>query len=625
MFPKWFKFLVVLALIGVIVGFLGTIFTESMNDVVEGQLKKLRENRITEAYYDFTSKEFQATTTLEVFREFITLYPVLSENKTFIFGVQSTSKEIGNIKGMLISKELHEMKVEFHLVKEENQWKILSIRLKESRQADQEETATLELIERVDEQLKALRKNDVIDAYYGFVSKDFQKETPLQVFREFINANPILFNYRGVNFKDRSIENGRGYVNLILNSESGDYYLEYNLMREGGEWKIWSLRIILPPEEAAKKAATDPQALVPPVRALLDAFSLENIRGAYDSTAREFQDVTSYESFESFVTNYPVFIRRDLVDIKTGLIENGVGKLRVNLHNDAGMTVIEFRLGFEEDQWKVWGMQIVEQPEVEPDNSMEPIEEKGSRSLSERALADRIQDVIQAQLIALRHQDFSTAYYNYTTEKFRENHSLQRFEHYLMENPEFTQYHSSQLNRLSFHNNLAILRGTMTSFDNRTYPIKYELIRENGSWRINNFVRLPEEEPVAESEILLDKPPVASPKTLELFKLYIGTEIDDQGLIEDPVKVIDSNVNSIYINVHVKNGIANTLVTFTLEHVDSASTTPPLSTMLEKDGDSIISFSYAAPTLSWPEGDYIAKVTTSLGQEIFEKFEMQAQ
>lgn len=611
--PKWFKGLVGIVLLCLVLGLFGIFFSENMLEVIDGQLTKLRENRVTQAYYDYTSKEFQKITSMEAFRKFITLYPVLSDNKSFIFEGRGFDNDIGRVQGTLISNDLQEMQVEYHLIKEDYNWKILSIRLKELLQ-DEEGSVTSQLINIVDGQLKAFRKKDIVDAYYAFISKDFQKETPFSAFEEYVKTHPILMNYKGVNFKDRRIKNDKGYVNLVLSSDNGDYILEYALTKEAGDWKIWSLKIVLPPEEAAKKVATNPEALVPPVRKLLDTLLLDNAQDAYNTTAKEFQEATSYEAFEVFISNYPVLIQRNLADIRSGSIENGVGKLRVNLHDAEGMTVIEFKLGFEDGQWTIWGMRVIEHPEASQNDSIAPLQEETP------SLFEIITEIIQNQLLELRHQDFHNVYSQYTSSFYRNKNSFSDFEKYILDHPEFTLSRSTEFNRLLSNENHATVLGTLTSFDYQNSPMRYELVRENGSWKIDQFVSLSDEEALAESEALLNKQKDDFPqKPLEFSKIVIGTDTNDKGLIESSQTTIDPSFNLIHVNVYINNGTADTLIKLLLEHAGSASTTPLLSTTLEKDGNTVVAFCYAAPAHGWPEGDYLVKVTSSSGQETIQR------
>lgn len=614
--PGWFKLLVAIMCVGIVFGFLGLLFNENITHVVKEQLEKIKENRITQAYYDYTSKEFQATTSLEAFREFINLYPVLAKHKKFILENKSIHEHEGIVKGMLISDNLHEMDVEYRLIKEGSAWKIQSLRLQESLRSNPAEGPSLALINKVDAQLKALRDNDINEAYYGFVSKDFQSETPLETFRQFVQSHPVLSRYTGIEYKDRKIVNDQGFVDLVLNSDQGDFFLEYKLTRENGNWRIWSLKLTLSPEVAEKEAATNPKAMESPIRNFLDNLHLGQIKAAYETTAKEFQESTSIEAFNDFIAHYPAFTGRDLVDIKNGQIEDGVGRMHVNLHDERGMTVVQFRLGFENGEWKIWGVQVLEQPNHESTVELKKkVEEEG-------AFARKLQNMIQKHLDDLRYQNIPAAY-SAMSERYRIKNSLDDFDDYILRHPEFAFNRSSQFYRIALDKRRVSLRGEITSFDYDKYFVKYDLVKENGEWKIDQFTVLDAEEPIAVNEFHLNTPVRGSLQNPFQFANIEVASSNREGKILPPSDIIDKDAPFIYINVPIKNGKQGTVIKAVLEHVDTASSAPFISTSLEGNGDVIVAFSYAAPKMGWPTGQYIVKVTATNGVEALKKFEIQ--
>ncbi|MFQ5730116.1 MAG: DUF4864 domain-containing protein [Waddliaceae bacterium] len=382
--PAWFTVLLGLVFLGIVIGGVRLFFADSMQDVIEEQLSALREDKITKAYYEYTSKDFQETTSLADFRKFIDVYPILVDNKKFVLNERDFVNGQGNVKGVLISEDFDEMNVEYRLVKEDKQWKILNLRLKESAKKNGIDSGTQALVDKIEAQLKTINAEDLESAYYGFSSKDFQQQTSFEAFREFVKSHPVLTNYNEVNHKDSRIENSQGFVNLVLDSDKGDYLLEYKLVREDGSWKIWSLRVILPPEEAAKKTITNPEALVLPVQEFLNTMLKGDLQDAYNNTAKEFQEVTSYDAFEDFVGSYAVLTRHDSVDITKGFVENGSGTVHVTLNDDEGETTIEFQLGFGDGEWKIWGMKMVEKADIPPEESSAfPVEQADYQALEE--------------------------------------------------------------------------------------------------------------------------------------------------------------------------------------------------------------------------------------------------
>ncbi len=615
--PNWFKVLLGLTGGGVLICALILSFAENGLSVVKNQLNSLRENRISQAYYEYTSNDFQKATSLDAFRKFLTLYPVLINNRDFIVEENSMVEGGRHIRGILVSNDLEEMRGEWKLVKEDEEWKISGFQLIEMINDDAMATAIQGMVDYVKEQLGALRKNDVVEAYYSYVSKDFQKETPLAVFENFVRENPILINYRDLQVDDARIENDQGFVNLVLGGEDGNYLLEYKLVRKSDKWSIFSLRVVLPAEIAAKKAETNTEALVPPVRQILEKLNVEDYFGAYNETAKEFQESTPFDHFQQFVSNHPAFIERDLADIKKGVIENGTGKLWVNLHDDDGMTVVEFRLGFEGGHWQVWGMEVLASP-VDGKETLTPVENQ-----QPLPLADQLFEVLRRQMTFLRHQDILEVYELVMAEEYRLSHPFEAFEAFLKSNPEFVDHRTSYFNRILEQDGHATLRGVITTFSGETVPVRYDFSREEGKWKISDMVVLEDYEPIAEAEIVLDKSVKDfPPKPLEFVKVVIGTSIDKEGIVQQPLRELIEGEYQLFFNIYMKNAIEKATITLYLEHVDSGSSAPPLSLVLEKDGDSVILLSYGSPKEGWPSGRYIAKVTSSTGAEYIFNFEM---
>lgn len=249
--PFWFKlltFLAVLALVGVTAGIL---LTESWVDVVDKQLEALRQDDIDKAYYDYTSRDFQATTSLDQFRQFVQAYPVFLNNQSAHFTQRAIEHNIRTLKGKLISSDHVETPIEYKLIKEDKKWKILSIRLIKPANIQNAQVAnhTEELIEVVKAQLNDIQENKVGQAYQTYASKEFREATSEEAFREFTRRYPLLAHHHVVSFHKPNIRNGIGTLSVIVQSEQLAAYIKYYLIFEDQEWKIWSMRVLSPSEE----------------------------------------------------------------------------------------------------------------------------------------------------------------------------------------------------------------------------------------------------------------------------------------------------------------------------------------------------------------------------------------
>jgi TolA-binding protein len=252
--PLWFKivaFIAVLALIGVTAGIL---FTESLVDVVDNQLESLRKDDISKAYYSYTSKDFQAATSLEQFRDFVEAYPFLLKNQSTHFTQRSIENNVGTLTGKITAEDHTVTPIEYKLVKEDGKWKILSIRLLKPgmRQETPGNEQTQTLIDTVRKQMQALERHELEAAYEQYTAKEFKQATSLQDFKKFVKKYPIITYHDTVSFHKPVIKKGVSTVSAILHSGTTSAYLKYYLIYEDQTWKIWSMRILSPSEEDDK-------------------------------------------------------------------------------------------------------------------------------------------------------------------------------------------------------------------------------------------------------------------------------------------------------------------------------------------------------------------------------------
>ena len=135
---KWPKILGgVLAFIILAVG-LAFYFTAGMVGAVEKQLDLLRQGDI-KAAYSLTCKDFQKATSLEQFTAFVKQYPSLSQNQGHTFSTRVIENNVGTVKGTLTAKDGAVTPVEFQLVKEQGEWRILFIEVRAAGTSIKEE------------------------------------------------------------------------------------------------------------------------------------------------------------------------------------------------------------------------------------------------------------------------------------------------------------------------------------------------------------------------------------------------------------------------------------------------------------------------------------------------------
>jgi len=97
--------------------------------VIYGYLGALKEHDIPKSYYAFTSASFRKSTPWENYRQFIFNNPVLLQNRSADFKEPIPQEKMFIFKGTLTSLTNDVNTVEIALVTENDQWKILGIKV----------------------------------------------------------------------------------------------------------------------------------------------------------------------------------------------------------------------------------------------------------------------------------------------------------------------------------------------------------------------------------------------------------------------------------------------------------------------------------------------------------------
>lgn len=496
---------------------------EDLTESIQGQLSALRTHEITEAYYDFTSKGFQEATSFEKFKKFISLNPFFLEIISAQFNEKNIKNQIGILKGVLTTANNENIPVEYNVVKEGDKWKINAIYLlntneeeikttgpkiaenpnTSSSQAKNEKTENItqeqELAHTVKEFFKALQNKDIHKSY-EYVSQDFKSATSEAKFQKFLDAYPFLSNFESLSMQSETIDDGLGTLIVLIKTEKKEIPLEFKIIREAGTWRIWSMRIDLPSSEEPPAELLDKNLLVPPVAEQLNALQNHDISRAYLYFSKDFQAVTSLDDFKKFIERFPILDHYKTMNIKIVGIEKGIGQLLVILKGEEEKENIEllYSLGVENGNWRIWGLQVI-QPNEEAEKTIEQSEAKKeeipkTQAVSGKAKEFHVEDliiVVRGQLEALEHKNIDKAYKLYTTKEFKKATTLDEFKKFVDKHPIFTARKSSSFTNLMFNNNIATLGGFLASKDNEIYPVEYDLLKEDGEWKILHIEILP--------------------------------------------------------------------------------------------------------------------------------------
>ncbi len=594
----WLKLLAAFAVL--LLCFYGAayFFTTDLDEVVEKQLLDIRANKLSEAFYDFTSKEFQASNSFEKFKDFVRSSPILQVFHTINLGNITFEDDVATIKAVIQTGGDTDGEILYKLVKEGRQWKIAGMQLTEYQKVGSASSnATVDLIAPVKTQLKALHDKDILGAYKDLVTKDFETHFPFEKFKAFVLQNPILTSYHQYDYKEHYTNEDKGIVTVILNPDHEAVLINYAMVKEDGKWKIQQMRILTP----VAKDSQDSLKMIAVVREQIEALQNKKVDEAYSKyIAKALQKETSLNDFRNYIKNYPAFTDHRRINITDPYIENGIGRLVVELENEKGITVVEYAVAQEEGQWKIVGMHVDKTPEATAAPG-----EGNIKSFKTRDLLN----VIQGFLAALRDRDLTKAYSQYTSKYFQDENSLTAFEEFLKKHPELVKNNSSSFEKLLFNNNIATFGGTITTLEGVTLPVEFDLIQEDNQWKILHIFTRPAQTEATQT------PTAASKETLELTKVVLGTKVDAEGVILDPVTTFKTTSGDIYANLMISHGKAGQTVEILLRHVESGSTIPKVTANVLRDGDSVINVIFSPPPKGWPKGSYQIRSSTD-GREL---------
>lgn len=212
-------------------------YQDKEQTVIERQLDAIQSNRLTEAYYAFTTKEFQSATSLEDFKEFLINFPLFTSDASVKFEKGDTAGQVR----VHFKKEEEEMNVLFTLSKDDKDWHVFRIEVVPESLPDFDSSLFLGIIKGFTEAIKAGKLDQ---AYEEFTSDPFKETTSFENFERFVKESPVLQGYEKVKYGKLVFNNNRGTYDVLMIDKNGDLYeLKYDLTLDGKQWKIVQIQI----------------------------------------------------------------------------------------------------------------------------------------------------------------------------------------------------------------------------------------------------------------------------------------------------------------------------------------------------------------------------------------------
>ena len=228
---------------------------EKINIIIKDQLEALKEGDYSQAYYAFVAADFQKSTSLQSFKDFVGSYPILREFQKMEIHDVVKEGDLRLVKVTLISPKEH-AEVDFRFAPEGKQWKVWGMQIMSAPVAAPPFHDDAALIKIVNDQISSIHQGDISKAYYAFTSPDFQENSSRDVFTSFVLGQSIYKDNTQVGAPKVEYKDNTAILLTELQSQQGEKKrVEYKFSYLSGRWKIDSIRIVedLTPKEVVDK------------------------------------------------------------------------------------------------------------------------------------------------------------------------------------------------------------------------------------------------------------------------------------------------------------------------------------------------------------------------------------
>lgn len=329
----------------------------------------------------------------------------------------------------------------------------------------------------------------------------------------------------------------------------------------------------------------------------LDSLKNQQPQEAYHTyTSKSFQQAASLGQFLDFVDHYPALVHHTSVRFIDRNAEGDRGSLQALILTAHNMEIpVHYSLIKENGEWKIDSIKL---DDAGPEASSKAAQTDKAHVFNSAPLIAAIEGMMEA----IQKNQLKTAYEVYSAKDFKKNTSFKEFEQFLQDNDSFSEHVSLELGDLSFDNNVATFSGILTTTTGKIYPVEYDLVEEDGNWKIFHIqVSAPHQKSSKE-------------KTSLFSKFLVGSSLDEEGIVVSPTMLFKPHSGDIYLNLYVNHALPGTQVEVVLKHTDSQSAIPPVSSRLTAGGSARLTFIFSPPPSGWPIGQYKFLATSSTGE-----------
>ena len=215
-------------------------------------------------------------------------------------------------------------------------------------------------------------------------------------------------------------------------------------------------------------------SLVLPIEKIFETLHGHHVEEAYQNyTSTGFKKETSFQAFNQFIEEFPIFTNERVINYHSPIIEEGIGNVIIEVKGEKqGLVTLDILLINEENAWKILGFQIL------PNESYSELKRVTAEDTKDLAM------IINQSLKSFAQEDLEKAYHQDTSESFKKGTSFIKFKELIEKNPVLAKHTAVQYSKLYFNNNVATYGIYLTDIVGNKHYLEYDFVREGNQWKI---------------------------------------------------------------------------------------------------------------------------------------------
>ena len=229
-------------------------------------------------------------------------------------------------------------------------------------------------------------------------------------------------------------------------------------------------------------------------------------------------------------------------------------------------------------------------------------------------LAETPNDIVKAQLLALKKGDYNKAYH-FTSSEFQQGTDLSRFEAFINKYDVLKQNNSIIFSESKTEGTIGYVSGKVEDKEGSTATIEYQLAKEDGHWTIQ-ALRLSDFTTPSNPTAAVDK------TGAKINTVLISNAADAKGVVATDKTVLPNTVKKIFATVKFSVPSTDVKISAILISTKNGGKIGPSTDKVTEKGDVVKAFSFTTEKGSWPEGKYEITISLSSGATKTARFEI---